>query len=427
MHDLWEDSGSPIANEQKPKPGRVQRSPTEAAVVSALRGWLLHDYTIPYCRLLAATRIFRRCYWVDALGGSRGALAQALTQVNDTAQALASGAGDGGPPPVVLQGLLLSQARAVKRARKETEHAQGEQMPALFTLPKMGALIETDWSTVMPALQAALEQFATIFLLNLFPVTASASSRHGVPFFTQDELAPYAARTAPTELCIFISRAQVARRMLPALGTKPGASAFTALLRSDRWKAQLQQENEDERSVDAVIDLLQSALQPRFLAVPRVVFPMLIGPATVEETPFELLFATRRQDSLLCMNDALCGYRRRLEEESYCGLLNEAWFREQQSARLGLGRQALKERILAIGLAQSPRRWPDLRQQTLLAQFGAHLASEYDQIIIELVEAGALRCDWRGRGAYGTQGGQQERRVPGNDDLLLWQAKKRHY
>src|SRR5881227_1298720 len=41
---------------------------SEQVVVSSLRHWLLSDYAASYCRSLAATRIFRRCYWVDALG-----------------------------------------------------------------------------------------------------------------------------------------------------------------------------------------------------------------------------------------------------------------------------------------------------------------------------------------------------------------------
>lgn len=432
MHDLWEDSDSPIANEQKPK--RFHRSPTEAAILSALREWLLRDYTMPYCRSLAATRIFRRCYWVDALGGSpgtRGTLTQALQQVNNTSQALASEDGDGKSHPLTLQGLLLTQAREVKRSRKGTELPQVEETIVPFTLPRSSAIIEAGWST--PTLLAALEQYASIFLLNFFPSTTSSPSKREIPFLTQDELAPYSSRTAPTELCLLISRTQVGQRMLPSLRSKAAASAFTSLQRSDRWKTQLAHENEAGQSIDMVIDLLRAAIQPRFLAVQRIGFPMLVGPATVEETPFELLFATRRQDSLLCMNDAICGYRRRLEEEGFRGLLNEAWFRQQYEARLAQNWQALKERILEFGLAQSPRRWPEMRQHILLARFGSHLLSEYDQVIVELLEAGTLRCEWRGRPAqtaqatHATQGGQQERRVPGNDDLLLWQAKKRHY
>src|SRR5579871_2835256 len=245
MHDLWEDSDSPIANEQKPR--RFHRSPTEAAILPALREWLLRDYTMPYCRSLAATRIFRRCYWVDALGGSpgtRGTLTQALQQVNNTSQALASEDGDRKSQPLTLQGLLLAQVRGVQRSRKGKEHPQVEETTVPFTLPRASAIVEADWLT--PALLEALEQYASIFLLNFFPPTTSSPSKREIPFLTQDELAPYSSRTTPTEVCLLISRTQVAHRMLPSLRAKATASAFTALLRSDRWKAQLAHENEAE-------------------------------------------------------------------------------------------------------------------------------------------------------------------------------------
>src|SRR5579859_8190931 len=47
---------------------------TEHAIFSELRSWLLQDYVASYCRSLAATRIFRRCYWIDALGSTRAPL-----------------------------------------------------------------------------------------------------------------------------------------------------------------------------------------------------------------------------------------------------------------------------------------------------------------------------------------------------------------
>src|SRR5436309_8109372 len=55
------------AQKQKASQGRRL---AEQAMLSSLRDWLLHDYAASYCRLLAATRIYRRCYWIDGLGAN---------------------------------------------------------------------------------------------------------------------------------------------------------------------------------------------------------------------------------------------------------------------------------------------------------------------------------------------------------------------
>jgi hypothetical protein len=176
--------------------------------------------------------------------------------------------------------------------------------------------------------------------------------------------------------------------------------------------------------------MLQKAIQPHFLAAQQIAFPICLGPSLIENASYTLLFATRRQDSLLCMNDAIARYRRRLEEQSYQGLLNEDWFRERQRTRLAGEMQGLKERILRLGRAQAPRRWPDLRQQLLLSSFGAYLSREYDEVIGALLDTGDVRCEWRQPGQGGQRGqraadaDQEGRRIPGNEDVLLWQEKK---
>ena len=243
-----------------------------------------------------------------------------------------------------------------------------------------------------------------------------------VPFLTADELAPLFQRTAPTELCLLLMHRQVETMFLPALRTPAGAAAFTALLRSDRWKALLAQESESAPRVDRAIDLWLASLQPHFLFVQRVTFPMLVGPATVEDAPCSLIFATRRQDSLGCMNDAICGYRRRLEQESYRGILNETWFAAQQAERDAQAMQQLSEDTLRTGRARSPRRWSDLRQQLLLDRFGQWMLREYDEVICRLLQADEVRCQWRQPHNDG-----EPCRVPGNDDRLQWQWKKRRY
>ncbi len=229
-------------------------------------------------------------------------------------------------------------------------------------------------------------------------------------------------RTAPTEVCLLLMHGQVERVFLPALRSAAGAAAFTALLRSDRWKAVLAKEGEVGSRVERAIDFWLASLQPHFPFVKRVAFPLLLGPAAVEDAPCTLLFATRRQDSLVCMNDAVCGYRRRLEQESRRGILNEGWFAAQQAERDAQALQQLSEDILREGRARLPRRWPDLRQQLLLERFGQWMLGEYDEIICRLLEADEVHCAWRqaNQGSHPT-------RVPGHEDMLQWQWKKRRY
>src|ERR1700730_6403806 len=75
---LWAESDTPeLASappEQAHKPGTGAGTRFIASantILPALRSWLLADYVVPYCRSLAATRIFRRCIWLDALGSTR--------------------------------------------------------------------------------------------------------------------------------------------------------------------------------------------------------------------------------------------------------------------------------------------------------------------------------------------------------------------
>src|SRR5882757_7762092 len=78
--DLWaglNGDGLPSGTERQSGVPRGKRRLTERAVRSLLRDWLLQHYTAAYCRSLAATRIFRRCYWIDALGSDGRALVTA--------------------------------------------------------------------------------------------------------------------------------------------------------------------------------------------------------------------------------------------------------------------------------------------------------------------------------------------------------------
>jgi hypothetical protein len=473
MQNLWEDDNSTEADIRAAKPGArsARRIPTGSALLAMLRSWLLHDYIVPYCRSLAAARIFSRCYWIDGLGDVRNVsdTRKALPifqEVTAAAQELAGESRSMAMRWLVLQpgrssrvkaALVQAPGESVKTKQAKQAQEVQEAPGAPFVLPKQNSIINADWPTIAPNLLEALDQSAAFFLLNPLATSASASpasakqEQQGTLFFAHSDLAPLYTRAAPTELCLLLSHAQVENRLLPALRTPAGAAAFTALLRSDRWKALLAQDHpvvgtrliasspanlsqppgrDQARPYDGVIDLLQAAIQPHFLAVQRIAFPICSGPSVIEDAPYTLLFATRRQDSLCCMNDAICGYRRRLEEQSYQGLLNEAWFRERHQARLAGQMQALTGRILHAGRAHAPRRWPDLRQQLLLSSFGAYLLCEYDEIIGRLLENGDVRCEWRRAGQAGQQAtgtGQGQRRIPGHDDVLQWQESKRHY
>src|SRR5260370_6325994 len=486
--NLWAESDNlelasrPLQQTKKPGTGvgtRFMASPN--AIVPALRAWLLADYVAPYCRSMAATGIFRRCFWIDAPGGTRNAAKKAgesqareephpyilddLTQTaghserseeshGPTSEILRCAQNDTGRRTDQLEHSSSHPNKAAKKARPETLPPALQSVVALadelareskpitlqgialdngkvgkventFVLPKESGVVNSSWREAAPALLPAIEQFAAIFLLNPLAITKQSSSNlkvKEIPFLTIDELAPLVQRTAPTELCLWLRHRQVETAFLPALRTPAGASAFTALLRSDRWKALLAQESERAPRVDKAIDLWLASLQPHFLFVQRMAFPMLVGPATVEDAPCSLIFATRRQDSLGCMNDAVCSYRRRLEQESYRGILNEAWFAAQQAERDAQAMRELSEDTLRTGRARSPRRWSDLRQQLLLDRFGQWMLREYDEVICRLLKPDEVRCQWRQPNNNG-----EPCRVPGNDDMLQWQWKKRRY
>lgn len=131
--------------------------------------------------------------------------------------------------------------------------------------------------------------------------------------------------------------------------------------------------------------------------------------------PYTLLFATKRQDSFVCMNDAFCLYQRRILEQSHRGVLAEEWFLAQQQQRLAEQQTQLYRLMLQLGKAQRIRRWPDLRHKLLLAHFGQYTQHEHDAIMQQLLSNGAVRCQWRRRASE-----DKEDRVPGNDDILMW-------
>ncbi|MBA2285549.1 MAG: hypothetical protein H0W02_08710 [Ktedonobacteraceae bacterium] len=425
MQNLWAD----LDNEQPPPApgghGRARRL-TEPVILSSLRDWLLHDYVATYCRSLTASPLYRRCYWVDALGSG--------TKTQSDTDAVA--------PPAEVQGVakkgrkkeapLVPAALRPLTALGQTLAQEGRSI-ALYgivleagssrrkdartpkeglAISREGGVVRASWLEAGPLVLQTLDQAPAIFLLNPF----------GQSLFTYDDLNLLYQRMAPTELCLLIPHKQVEARLLAAQHTPDATTALVALLRSDRWKALIPKDQDAPalaHAVDGIIDLLIDSIRRQFLAVQRISISMQVRPAVVETAPYSLVFATRRQDSLASMNDAACLYRRRLYERSHQGVLGEAWFVTQQQEHLAEALEYLHQRALHLGRTRNVRRWPDLRQQLLLANFGQFTTDDYNEVIRTLFRAGEVRCEWR-RPPTTEEGDPQEFPLPGNDDILLW-------
>jgi hypothetical protein len=261
-----------------------------------------------------------------------------------------------------------------------------------------------------PPLLQAVEQSPTILLLNPF----------GHTLFTNEDLTTLYKRTAPTELCFLLPHKQVETLLLTALRSPAYAIVLTAVLRTDRWKTFSTQEAQRKQMVSDVIDLFAASMQRHFvLPVQQIVLPVLTRPGVVENIPYTLVFATRRQDSFGSMNDALCRYQRTIYEQRHLGVLSQEWFEMQYKERIEDERQQLQEQLLQQGRAKRIRRWPDLRQQLLVANFGRFLLSDYDRLLQQLLWSGEVRCEWRR-----TPSENESERLPGNDDTLLWSETK---
>jgi hypothetical protein len=417
MQNLW----SELNNESSSSGtnGHVQEQPrrrrlTEQYLLSSLRDWLLHDYVVPYCRMLSASRIYRRCFWIDALGNTERSDSNILQPITSLAATLAQE-----NRPIALHGIIFEagsskrkEPRAVASEQDGNHHAPTSAKIATM-LPQQSGTVRTSWLEAAQATLELVDQSPATFLLNPF----------GHTLFTYDDLAPLYQRTAPTELCLLISDKQLMAHLVSAKNTQSGGSlsmALTALLRSDRWKSLPTNDEAIDRTIDGVIDLLITSMQRHFLSVQRIAFPVQTRPAVVETAPFTLIFATRRQDSLASMNDAVCLYRRRLHEQSHRGMLSEEWFATQQQERLAEEMQQLYQHILQQGRAQRIRRWPDLRQQLIAADFAHHTIHEYDEIMHQLLTNDDVRYQWRHKSLTGSETENDKIPTPGNEDILLW-------
>ncbi len=447
MQNLWEEfdnKHSPASSETvgQGHHGRNRRL-TERDILFSLRNWLLLDYVAPYCRSLAATRIYRRCYWIDALGIDTRANSKSEYTGEVSPDMLARPESENGSkkgrkkdtsqggqllPPILQPIASLSQSLAQESKsinlhglileagsskRKETRTAKNENI----TLPKESGIVRASWLEAAPIILQFIDQSPAIFLLN--PL--------GQTIFTYDDLAPLYQRTVPTELLLLISHKQLETRLLAALDSPHDASTLTVLLRSDRWKTLLakgeaQEEAKTANAIDRSIDLLIASMQRHFLSVQRDAFSIQTRSAVVKATPYTLLFATRRPDSLVSMNDALCIYRRRLDQQSHQGVLGEEWFARQYQEHLAEEMTQLYQRILHLGKTQRVRRWSDLRQQLVVANFGQFTSQDYDEVMRELLISGDVRCEWRRKivAEGNDEALPQSMRLPGNEDTLVW-------
>src|SRR5205823_5349000 len=236
--NLWAD----FDNQHVPAEAARHKSTrrlTEQGILSSLRKWLVQDYASAYCRSLAAMRIYRRCYWIDAWGIDSG------------------------------------------RARSEMRSAEGSYEPLLQPLLSLSKVLAHESRSIS---LNGIEHSPAVFLLNPF----------GHTLFIHDDLAPlYQRASAPTELCLLVPHKQVELRLMAASHTAASAPALTALLRTDRWKALLPngegaevaevaaETKETGHALDGMIDLLLASVQQHFPWVQRIALPIQVGPAVV--------------------------------------------------------------------------------------------------------------------------------------------------
>ncbi len=431
--NLWADFDNQQAGNtgENAKP-QSKRHLTEQIVLSSLRDWLLRDFAASYCRSLRSMSIYRRCYWIDALGyEARSALSpqqeaqsspsaktrkkvnhetQALPSILQAITALSHTLLEECPThPLALYAMLLAGERKGKAS----------PVPDAFVMPQESGIFAVSWANAAQELLHGIEQSPAIFLLN--PC--------GQTLYALDLLAPvYQRTTAPTELCLFISHKQAESHLLAAGRTPATAFMLTELLHSDRWKTLLTQQphasttnSGNVSGAERLIDLLAVSLRKHFSYVQPIALTMSMRPTLVETVPYTLLFATRRKESLISMNDAVCRQHRRIEEESCRGVLGEAWFVAQWQERLTEEMRQLQQEILRRGRGGRIRRWPDLRLHLLLARFGQFSVAEYDTTLLQLLHDGAVRCEWRQKREIVAKKNPPFEPIPGPDDVLLWE------
>ncbi|MBE3568294.1 MAG: hypothetical protein IMW90_21460 [Thermogemmatispora sp.] len=440
MHDLWADVDQEYS-QLAARAGTRARSVRQGDLLTSLRLWLQEEYLAGYCRALRQNPLYRRCYWIDALGGEPAREEQAVSSSE------AGSGGEAGPGPrersggrrraqsqpqhpwlqplstlharlfadgrsLALYGLLLTGPAGRRSSSRPGSSSSSHK--AGLVIPREGGLVSASWPEAATAILQLLDQAPAVFALN--PLAPA--------LFRYEDLEPLLQRAAPTELCLLIMHRQLESRLRAARRLEQQAIAVHNLLRSDRWRALMPRDETAPLSPEALaelLDLLLSQIQRHFPLTQRIALPRASGPALIETAPYTLLFATRRQDSLLAMNDAVCIYWRRLEEQSQADLLGSDWFQTRREERLATAREQLYQRTLQMGRALRSRRWPDLRQQLISSTFGQFTQAEHNAVIQRLLREGLVRCEWRRpRPTPPSEEADASEPVPGPDDLLIW-------
>src|SRR5579885_1682022 len=272
--NLWADlDNNRLSPHDTMEHGRWQRTrrPTERFILSSLREWLLQDYAASYCRSLGATRIYRRCYWIDGLGIDSKIVTNPQVppepeQQNGsrTGKGRKKGAGSVIPPllrpvvtlsqaleqeskPITLCGLLTEAGSSKRKSARERKNGAVKEI----VLPRESGIVQASWLEAAPLLLKEIEQSPAIFLLNPF----------GPATFTQDDLNVLYQRTVPTELCLLLSYKQIEACLLLARRSSEQATRLTGLLRTNRWKALPTEEGEKEQAIDGFISLFVAGMQ----------------------------------------------------------------------------------------------------------------------------------------------------------------------
>src|SRR6266568_2673590 len=155
MQDLWAELNNeqslPASSGHGQEPPRHRRL-TEQIVLASLRDWLLQDYVAPYCAVLSSTRIYRHCYWIDALGSLPSA-ANSKT-MSPTLQPIISLADTPAQrsKPSALHGIVLEAGSSKRKETRATENAikdtvgempsqgeRSERRDQIYRVPRGGA------------------------------------------------------------------------------------------------------------------------------------------------------------------------------------------------------------------------------------------------------------------------------------------------
>src|SRR3989440_6144050 len=170
--NLWAEFDNQHAQEEAVGPKQTRRL-TEQVVLSSLHAWLLQDSSSCLSHHRAATRIYRRCYWIDAWGinarannrdaatgsssstNSMQVLPPILQPIASLAKVLAQAS-----KPIVLQGIVLGAGSSRRKEQRAGQHGtmdgEEEATAALFKampkLPRESDIVRASWLEIAPPL-----------------------------------------------------------------------------------------------------------------------------------------------------------------------------------------------------------------------------------------------------------------------------------